>query len=92
MNALPQSWLAWTKEVDERLIYTALLITAFLSAMRVGEWAAQRTITDEHWRYTIRNLIRYTAVSILLVSALGIWAQRLQGCCWSSGRQGPGWP
>ena len=36
MNALPQSWLAW-KEVDERLIYTALLIIAFLSTMRGRE-------------------------------------------------------
>ena len=90
MNALPQSWFAWMKEIDERLICTALLIIAFLSAMRVGEWAARRTVTDEHWRYTIRKLVRYMAVSILLASTLGIWAQRPQGLLLVLGATGAG--
>lgn len=90
MNALPKSWLSWTKEVDERLIYTAVLVVAFVIAIRVGEWAAQRTVTDEHWRYTIRKLIRYTAIGIFLVSTLGIWAQRLQGLLLVLGATGAG--
>ncbi len=90
MHALPESWVPWMKEVDERLIYTAVLIVAFVIAIRVGEWAAQRTVTDEHWRYTIRKLIRYTAIGIFLVSTLGIWAQRLQGLLLILGATGAG--
>ncbi|MDH4186645.1 MAG: mechanosensitive ion channel family protein [Nitrospira sp.] len=90
LNMLSGSWFAWTKEVDERLVYTAILVIAFMFAMRVGEWAAQRTVTDEHWRYTIRKLVRYTAIGIFLVSMLGIWAQRLQGLLLILGATGAG--
>ena len=83
-------WLDWMKEVDERLIYTAVLSIAIVTAIRLGEWAAERTVTDEHWRYTIRKLIRYTAISIFLLTVLGIWAQRLQGLLLVLGATGAG--
>lgn len=67
-----------------------ILIIAFVSAIRFGEWGAQRTVTDEHWRYTIRKLIRYTAIGIFLVTTLGIWAQRLQGLLLVLGATGAG--
>ncbi len=37
MNALPQSWLAWTTNVDKRLIYTAALVIVIFVAVRLGE-------------------------------------------------------
>ncbi|MDP3598005.1 MAG: mechanosensitive ion channel, partial [Nitrospirota bacterium] len=83
-------WLDWVKEVDERLIYTAVLIIAIVTAIRLGEWAAERAVTDEHWRYTIRKVIRYTAISIFLLTVLGIWAQRLQGLLLVLGATGAG--
>ncbi len=97
MNVLPQSGLAWTTNVDKQLIYTAALVIVIFAAVRLGEWAAHRTVTDERWRYTIRKLIRYTAISVLLVTTLGIWAQRLQGLLLvlgaKGGRLGPSrWP
>jgi len=79
VNTPPQPWLTWTNEIDERLIYTAVLIFFLLASVRIGEWAAQRAVSDEHWRYTIRKLIRYSAAGMFLFTALGIWAQRLQG-------------
>lgn len=90
MNALPDPWIAWTKEIDERLIYTVVLIAVFVAAVRLGEWAAQRAVSDERWRYTIRKLIHYGAASIFLVIALGIWAQRLQGLLLVLGATGAG--
>ena len=90
MNALPEPWLVWTKELDDRLIYTVVLIIVFVAAVRLGEWAAQRAVSDEHWRYIIRKLIRYSAVSIFLVTILGIWAQRLQGLLLVLGATGAG--
>ncbi len=90
MNAFPQPLLAWAEDVDERLIYTAVLIFVLIAAMRIGEWAAQRAVADEHWRYTIRKLIRYSAVSVLLFTSLGIWAQRLQGLLLVLGATGAG--
>ena len=40
--------LAWAEDIDERLIYTAVLIFFLLAAVRIGEWAAQRAVSDEH--------------------------------------------
>lgn len=78
------------EDVDERLIYTAVLIVFLVAAVRLGEWAAQRAVVDEHWRYTIRKLIRYSAASMLLFTALGIGAQRLQGLLLVLGATGAG--
>lgn len=86
----PSTVLAWTNEIDERLIYTAVLIFFLLAAVRIGEWAAQRAVSDEHWRYTIRKLIRYSAAGIFLFTALGILAQRLQGLLLVLGATGVG--
>ena len=36
-------------------------------------------MADEYWRYTIQKLVRYGIASLFLFTALGIWAQRLQG-------------
>lgn len=90
MTNLPQSWIAWMGGVDERVIFSVVLIVVFATAVRLGEWAAQRAVSDEHWRYTIRKLIRYSAVSIFLVTILGIWAQRLQGLLLVLGATGAG--
>lgn len=90
MNNILQPWLAWTNDLDDRLIYTVTLIVLFGAAVRLGEWAAQRAVSDEHWRYTLRKLIRYSAVSILLVIIFGIWAQRLQGLLLVLGATGAG--
>lgn len=87
----PSTVLAWTNEIDERLIYTAVLIFFLLAAVRIGEWAAQRAVSDEHWRYTIRKLIRYSAAGIFLFTALGILAQRLQAYCSCWGPREWGW-
>lgn len=90
MTTLPQSWIAWMDGVDERVIFSIVLIVVFATAVRLGEWAAQRAVSDEHWRYTIRKLIRYSAVSVFLVMILGIWAQRLQGLLLVLGATGAG--
>lgn len=90
MNISPQPLLSWAEDVDDRLIYTAVLILILITAVRIGEWAAQRAVVDEHWRYTIRKLIRYSAASMFLFTALGIWAQRLQGLLLVLGATGAG--
>lgn len=36
MNALPQPWLDWTKDLDDRLIYTVVLTIVFVAAVRLG--------------------------------------------------------
>ena len=42
---------AWAEAIDERLIYPAVLTFFFLlAAVRIGEWAAQRAMSDEHGR------------------------------------------
>ncbi|MEO8340134.1 MAG: hypothetical protein ABI604_10520 [Nitrospirota bacterium] len=35
-----QPLLAWAEDIDERLIYTAVLIFFLLAAVRIGEWTA----------------------------------------------------
>lgn len=77
MSIPSQPLLAWAKDIDERLIYTVALIFFLITAVRIGEWAAQRAVADEHRRYTFRKLIRYSAASMFLFTALGIWTQRL---------------
>jgi hypothetical protein len=49
-----------------------------------------RTITDERWRYAIRELIRYTAIGVLPMTTLGIWAQGFQGLLLILGATGAG--
>lgn len=88
MNTAP--WFALTGEIDDRLIYTIALVVFFIAAVRLGEWAAGRAVSDEHWRYTIRKLIRYSATSMFLIITLGIWAQRLQGLLLVLGATGAG--
>jgi small-conductance mechanosensitive channel len=90
MNTPPQPLFSWTEDVDDRLIYTVVLIVVLTVAVRLGEWAAQRAVADEYWRYTIRKLIRYSAASMFLFTALGIWAQRLQGLLLVLGATGAG--
>jgi len=90
MNTPPQPLFSWTEDVDDRLIYTVVLIVVLTVAVRFGEWAAQRAVADEYWRYTIRKLIRYSAASMFLFTALGIWAQRLQGLLLVLGATGAG--
>lgn len=43
------------------------------------EWAAQRALSDERRRYTIRKVIRYTAAGVFGLSVIEIWVQWLQG-------------
>jgi hypothetical protein len=90
VRILSQPLLAWAEDIDERLIYTAVLIFFLLAAVCIGEWAAQRAVSDEHWRYTIRTLIRYSAVGMFLFTGLGIWAQQLQGLLFVLGSSGAG--
>ncbi|GKS56962.1 mechanosensitive ion channel protein MscS [Nitrospira sp.] len=90
MDALADSSLEWKAQVDERWIYTAVLAVALLAATRLGEWAMERAVSDERWRYTIRKVIRTAAASIFLVTAIGIWAQRLQGFLLVLGATGAG--
>lgn len=90
MNTPPQPLLPWAEDLDERIIYTAVLILFLIAAVRISEWTAQRAVADEHWRYTIRKLIRYSAASMFLFTALGILAQRLQGLLLVLGATGAG--
>lgn len=80
----------WAGRIDERVVATTVLIIAFFVALRIGEWAASRAVSDEHWRYTIRKLIRYSAAGICLMIIVGIWAQRLQGLLLVLGATGAG--
>lgn len=80
----------WFDRIDERIVATIILIVTFFLALRIGEWAASRTVSDEHWRYTIRKLIRYSAAGICLMIIVGIWAQRLQGLLLVLGATGAG--
>jgi small-conductance mechanosensitive channel len=81
---------AWVGQIDERIVATVALVVTFFVAIRIGEWAADRTVSDEHWRYTLRKLVRYSAASICLIAILGIWAQRLQGLLLVLGATGAG--
>lgn len=90
MDTLLQPWPDWMREIDERLIYTFALIVVFVAAVRLGEWTAQRALSDEHWRYTVRKIIRYSAAGMCLVAIVGIWAQRLQGLLLILGATGAG--
>lgn len=90
MNTPPQPLFSWVEAVDDRLTYTIVLIVVLAVAVRLGEWAAQRAVVDEYWRYTIRKLIRYSAAGLFLFTALGIWAQRLQGLLLVLGATGAG--
>lgn len=90
MNTPPHPLFSWTEDVDDRLIYTVVLIVVLTVAVRLGEWAAQRAVADEYWRHTIRKLIRYSAASMFLFTAFGIWAQRLQGLMLVLGATGAG--
>ncbi len=90
MNALSDSPLAWATHVDERIIETAILALTLLAATRLGEWAVARAVSDERWRYTIRKIIRYGAASVFLITAVGLWAQRLQGFLLVLGATGAG--
>lgn len=94
-DSLFVEWLAghaqdFAFRLDERIVATIVLIVTFFVAVRVGEWAASRAVSDEHWRYTIRKLIRYSAAGLCLVAIVGIWAQRLQGLLLILGATGAG--
>lgn len=55
------------------------MIVALYLAVRLGDWAADRAVSNEHWRCTVRKLLRYSGIIVGLVAIIGIWAQRLQG-------------
>ena len=85
-----EQWKIWTGDLDERLISTVVLIVTLFLAVRLGNWAADRAVSNEHWRYTLRKLLRYSAVTVCLVAIVGIWAQRLQGLMLVFGATGAG--
>ena len=90
MSARSDSSSGWVTQVDERLIYTLVLAVALVAATRLGEWAVQRAVSDERWRYTLRKVIRTAAASIFFITAIGVWAQRLQGFLLVLGATGAG--
>lgn len=90
MDSILEQWNGWTGRLDERLTYTVILIATLYLAVRVGTWAADRAVSNEHWRYTVRKLLRYSAATVALVAIIGIWAQRLQGLLLVLGATGAG--
>jgi small-conductance mechanosensitive channel len=80
----------WTGQLDERLISTVVLIATLFLAVRLGNWAVDRAVSNEHWRYTLRKLLRYSAAAVGLVAIVGIWAHRLQGLMLVLGATGVG--
>jgi len=81
---------SWLHGLDERVFSTVILFVALYLSIRIAEWAIQRTLSDERWRYTVRKVIRYTAAGIFGISVIGIWAQRLQGLLLILGATGAG--
>ena len=90
MDMFLEQWKIWTGDLDERLISTVVLIVTLFLAVRLGNWAADRAVSNEHWRYTLRKLLRYSAVTVCLVAIVGIWAHRLQGLMLVFGATGAG--
>lgn len=90
MSQILDQWNNWQSEFDDRLLLTAVLIIALYLAVRLGDWAAERAVSNEHWRYTVRKLLRYAGIIIGLVAIIGIWAQRLQGLLLVLGATGAG--
>ena len=90
MDAFLEPWSSWLRGLDERVLSTAILGLALYVAVRLAEWAAQRALSDERRRYTVRKVIRYTAAGVFAVSVIGIWAQRLQGLLLILGATGAG--
>jgi len=90
VNAFLDPWSSWLRGLDERIFSTAILGVALYVSVQLAEWAIQRTLSDERWRYTVRKAIRYTAAGIFGLSVVGIWAQRLQGMLLVLGATGAG--
>jgi len=90
MDMFLEQWKIWTGHLDERLISTVVLIVTLFVAVRLGNWAADRAVSNEHWRYTIHKVLRYSAAAVGLVAIVGIWAHRLQGLMLVLGATGAG--
>lgn len=90
MNPILEQWDNWQNQFDDRLLLTGVLIVTLYLAVRLGDWAADRAVSNEHWRYTVHKLLRYSGTLIGLVAIIGIWAQRLQGLLLVLGATGAG--
>lgn len=90
MNAILEQWDNLQIQFDDRLLLTAALIIALYLAVRLGDWAADRAVSNEHWRYSVRKLLRYAGTIVGFVAIIGIWAQRLQGLLLVLGATGAG--
>ena len=90
MDTFFEPLASWLHGLDERVFSTVILIVTLYLSVRVAEWAVQRTLSDERWRYTVRKVIRYTAAGIFGISVIGVWAQRLQGLLLILGATGAG--
>jgi len=90
MNPILEQWDNWQNQFDDRLLLTGVLIITLYLAVRLGDWAADRAVSNEHWRYTVHKLLRYSGTLIGLVAIIGIWAQRLQGLLLVLGATGAG--
>ena len=90
MNPILEQWDNWHNQFDDRLLLTGILIITLYLAVRLGDWAADRAVSNEHLRYTVHKLLRYSGTLIGLVAIIGIWAQRLQGLLLVLGATGAG--
>ncbi len=82
--------MAWLPSLDERLVTTGVLAFALYVLAQVIEWGMRRGIKDARWQYVSHKVIRYSALTIFLVSAVGIWARHLQGMLLIMGATGAG--